>query len=300
MEIVPFEGWQRCAKLSVGNTELIVTLEVGPRVMFYGLKGGVNELYVNPKFAGASGAAEYTSYGGHRLWIAPEDWERTYQAENDAVEYNEVDGVHVFTAKPDQWGMQKEIRVKADEANSRFELVHCVTNRCAYEVEFALWCLSQMAAGGTCLFPQAPFVPHTENFLPVRPMVMWGYTKMTDPRWTWGDQVVRLQNDATSNPQKVGMQVAQGYAAYANHGNLFLKRFPFEAGANYTDYGCNFETYTNGEMLEVESLGPLTRVGPGETATYREAWYLIPNATPPAGDAECAAWLKGLADSRPL
>ena len=31
----------------------------------------------------------------------------------------------------------------------------------------------------------------------------------------------------------------------------------FDAAATYPDLGCNFETFTNEEILEIESLGPL-------------------------------------------
>lgn len=300
MEIVPFEGWERCAKLRAGDTEIVVTLEVGPRIMSYAVAGGPNELYVNPEVAGKKGGEKFVSYGGHRLWIAPEDWERTYQPDNDAVECTEENGVFVFTAKPDRWGMQKELRIRPVPAASRFEIEHRIVNCGAYDVKLAPWCLSQMAQGGTCIFPQAPFVAHTENFLPVRPMVMWGYTKMTDPRWTWGDRVVRFRQDPARGPQKVGALVTQGYAAYANHGNLFLKRFPYEPSGRYTDFGCNFETFSNDAMLECESLGTMQRVGPGAAVSYKESWYLIPNIKVPEGDAQCGEWLSDLAAQRPL
>jgi hypothetical protein len=300
MEIVSFEGWQRCAKLESGNTEMIVTLDVGPRIISYGLKGGLNEFYVDAGTAGKTGGKEYIGYGGHRLWIAPENWKRTYQPENEPIETFVEDGWNVFQCKTDCYGMKKQIRVKAIPEKSSFLLEHRIYNEGAYEVQFAMWCLSQVAAGGTGIFPQAPFVPHTESFLPVRPLVLWGYTKMTDSRWTWGDRVIRLQQDPNKGPQKCGMLVKQGYAAYANHGNLFLKRFPFEEGAIYEDYGCNFETFTNESMLEIESLGPIVKVAPGDFANYRETWYLIPNVTVPEPDGDCADWLDQLAIERPL
>jgi hypothetical protein len=300
MEIVSFQGWKRCAKLSAGDTEIIVTLDVGPRVMSLSVKGGPNELYVNPKAAGTTGAEEFVSYGGHRLWVGPENWARTYQPDNSPVEHAQEGDVTVFTGPVDRWGIQKQIRIKPVESAGKFELEHRVVNTGAYEVELAPWCLSQMATGGTCLFPQAPFVAHTEDFLPARPLVLWGYTKMTDARWTWGDRVIRFRQDPTKGPQKVGAPVTQGYAGYANHGNLFLKRFAFERGAAYIDYGCNFETFSNEDMLEVEALGPMQKVAPGGAAVLREAWYLIPGVSVPEADDACAEWLEKLAASRPL
>jgi hypothetical protein len=159
--------------------------------------------------------------------------------------------------------------------------------------------LTVMGAGGVCLFPQAPFVPHSEDFLPARPLVLWGYTNMQDPRWTWGRRVIRLRQDVLP-PQKVGAQVSQGYAAYANHGALFLKRFPFFRGANYPDFGCNFETFTREDMLEVESLGPSTRLSPGQSAQLKEAWYLVERFELDEDEDRLAEALEKLARELPL
>jgi hypothetical protein len=298
MEIVPYGGWNRCARLVSGDTEMLVTLEVGPRIIRYGLIGGPNELVEYEKDMGKKGGDEYRSYGGHRLWIAPEDQVKTLQPENEAVEQREEEGWAIFTIKPDRFHLQKEIRVKPSEGG--FMIEHRIYNRGAYDVELAPWALTVMAPGGECLFPQAPFQPHSENFLPVRPLVLWSYTRMSDPRWTWGDRVVRLRHQDGGDPQKCGALVAQGYAAYANRGNLFLKRFPFDPDALYPDMDCNFETFTRHDMLEVESLGPLQFVEPGGAAVHEEAWYLIPNATPPEDDEQCGDWLEALAADRPL
>lgn len=300
MEIVSFEGWQRCAKLVSGNTEILVTLDIGPRVIYYGVKGGPNEFYVNKETAGATGGTEYRGYGGHRLWIAPEDWKRTYQPENSPIEAFEEDGWTVFQCATDKYGMRKRIRIKPVPSKGAFELEHRIYNDGAYKVGFAMWVLSQMAQGGQSIFPQAPFVSHKENFLPIRPLVMWGYTKMTDPRWTWGDYVIRLQQDPAKGPQKVGMLVQQGYAAYANHGNLFIARFPYFEGADYEDFGVNFETFTNEAMLEIEALGPKVQVEPGAYTSFKETWYLLDGVNVPEGDKECGEWLEKLAADRPL
>lgn len=300
MEIIPYGGWKRAARLVCGDTELVVTLDIGPRIIRYGVVGGPNELAEVPEDMGATGGTQYRFYGGHRLWIGPEDEKRTLQPDNDPVEHREENGAHVFRSPPDRYGMQKELRITADPAAGRFVLDHAIENLGAYAVELAPWGLTVMAGGGECLFPHAPFFPHPDRVLPARPLVLWPYTDMTDPRWTWGKRVLRLRHVAGKAPQKVGMLVSQGYAAYANHGNVFLKRFPFVEGATYPDMGVNFETFTNQDMLEVESLGPVQRVEPGARAQHRETWYLLKGVQPPAEDGACADWLEATAKVRPL
>jgi hypothetical protein len=44
------------------------------------------------------------------------------------------------------------------------------------------------------------------------------------------------------------------------------------APADYPDFGCSFETFTNAEILELETLGPLTTLAPGQSASHTERW----------------------------
>lgn len=297
MEIMAYGGWDRCARFVAGELELIVTLEVGPRIIQFGRIGGPNELVEYAKDMGSTGGSEYRSYGGHRLWVAPEDPILTYEPDNDPVATDETPGGVIFTKRAGALGIERAIWVRIEEG--RVLLEHRVTNFSESPRTIAPWCLTVMAPGGVCLFPQPEFRQHSEALLPAAPLVLWHYTRMADPRWTWGSRVVRLAQDPAQGPQKVGAAVRAGYAAYSNHGNLFIKRFPYLPGADYPDYGCNFETFTRQDMLEVESLGPLVTLGGGESVMHPETWYLVPGVSVPSDDEACGDWLHGLASERP-
>jgi len=108
-----------------------------------------------------------------------------------------------------------------------------------------------------------------------------------DPRWTWGRRHVMLRQDAgTPAPQKLGVKVPDGWAAYARNNHLFVKKFPFDAGATYPDFGVNVETFTNDEMLELETLGPMTRLEPNESVEHVEDWYLFDGVPEPKNDEQ--------------
>ena len=67
-----------------------------------------------------------------------------------------------------------------------------------------------------------------------------------------------------------------GWAAYTLNGDVFIKRFPCDVDGVYPDFGCNFESFTNADMLEVESLGAMTTLPPdGGTVGHMEDWYLF-------------------------
>lgn len=299
METVAFAGWENNVRLVCNDTEMIVTLDVGPRVISYGPVGGPNLFHVNPATMGRTGDAEFHGYGGHRLWIAPEENLRTLRPDNTPVEYSHEEGFHVFTSAPDTYHTQKQILIKPEPENDRFVVLHRIYNHSPYHLELGPWAPTQ-CTGGEVIFPQAKYGDHADHLLPSRPVVMWHYTKFSDPRWTWGDRVVRLRHDANMGPQKIGALVDQGYAACVNQGYVFLKRFDYDPDATYPDYGCNFETFTRQDMLEIESLGPMEFVPPGDFAQHEETWYLIPNQIAPAEDGACADWLEALAATRPL
>ncbi len=52
-----------------------------------------------------------------------------------------------------------------------------------------------MAPGGRAIYPQEPYISHTEYLLPARPMVLWHYTDLSDPRFQLGDRFLRLSTD---------------------------------------------------------------------------------------------------------
>lgn len=298
MELVPFAGWNRNARIVSGDMELIVTLEVGPRIISYGFVGGENLMAVHAESAGQTGGDEFVGYGGHRLWIAPEIDPRTFTPDNESVDYGSDGNTFIFTAKTDRFGMQKEFRITPDAAHQCFRITHRIYNHGGFPVELAPWTPTQFATGGECIFPMAKFIPHSEKVLPARPLVLWHYTDLGDERWTWGDKVGRLKW-MDKPPTKIGMQVSEGYVAYHLNGNTHLRRFDFVEGATYPDFGANFETFSRGDMLEVETLGPMQTVAEGTFVEHRETWYLVRD-TPPDEDGACGKWLAELAASRPI
>src|SRR5947199_4870662 len=127
MESISFGGWAHCARIVSGEVEAIVTLDIGPRIIRLGVIGGRNELHEDLNEIGKTGGEDYRSYGGHRLWIAPEDKIRTYQPENEPVQHREEDSWFVFAPRPDKFGIQKEIRIKS-VGKGGYHLEHRITN----------------------------------------------------------------------------------------------------------------------------------------------------------------------------
>ncbi len=275
-EKVNYGGWSNCVRLSNGQVELVVTTDVGPRVIRFGCVGGQNIFKEFADEMGKTGGTEWRSYGGHRLWHAPEAMPRTYFPDNGPVKYA-WDGKTLKVTQPVETttGIVKEMEITLDPNANHVTVLHRLTNKNLWPVELAPWALTVMTPGGRAIFPQEPYRPHPEFLAPARPMVLWGYTDMKDPRWTWGTKYVQLRQDPKAKTkEKVGFMNTLGWAAYYLNGEVFLKRFPFDPKATYADFGCNNETYTDPDILEIESLGPLTKIAPDGHVEHTENWFL--------------------------
>ncbi len=271
-------GLPNCYVLSNGAVEVCVATDVGPRVLGYNFVGGENVLGEHPESFVATEWGEFKPWGGHRLWTAPEATPRSYAPDNDAVEFH-PDGersCRLVRELERNTYVRKELTVTLDEEGSGVTLTHRVTNRGAWRVELGAWGLTIMRGGGEVVIPQEPFGPHPRNLLPARPLVLWPYTDMSDPRFNFGRRFVRLRSDESKEgAQKIGLANKQGWAAYVLDTTLFVKRFAYEEGATYPDYGCNNEFFTAGRFIEVESLSPLKQLEPGDSLVHVERWHLF-------------------------
>src|SRR4051812_48238098 len=299
MDLVEFAGWPDCIRLSDGGIELIVTTAVGPRIISARRVDGENLLWVDPETAGQTGGDEWRSYGGQRLWLAPETLERTYVSDNEPVDH-EWDGRMLRVSNTERAsGITKTIEIEAGPEPRHVRLRHRVRNGGSTAIEIAPWALTVCAEGGRAVVPQEEFRPHPDELAPARPLVLWHYTDMSDPRFTWGRRYIQVrQEPGNAVKAKVGLYNHQGWAAYARDDTLLIKRYRGDPSGTYPDLGCNTEIFTNESMLELETLGPLVRLEPGAEAVHEEQWT-ITQAEVGESDDDLDAVLLPIVESMP-
>jgi len=266
-------------RIANDEVEIVVPLGYGPRVTRYARIGGENVFdEIDPAVQGSPTVFgdDWHVYGGHRLWYAPEDAVRSYWPDNQPVRAESTDRAVTLTqAVEGHTGLEKAISVTLDERGSRVQVLHRLSNRGASSLEIAPWALTVMAKGGRAFFPHPPYVPHPLALAPARPLVMWPYTRMSDPRWVWGNRFIMLHHSPTPlEAQKIGFYDAEGWMAYEVAGDLFVKRHEPHPGA-HADFGCNVEAFADGNILELETLGPLACLSPGSAIVHRETWFLF-------------------------
>jgi hypothetical protein len=301
---IEYQGWKNNLKLSNGDVELIVTLDVGPRVLSYRLSGGKNVFKEFTDQLGTTGEADWVGRGGHRLWIGPEDLTRTYAPDNAAVTYRVAEGNPRrvrFTPMPQtdvcvaKYGLCKEIEVELPASGSQVQVIHHITNVGREATALAPWALTVMNGGGVEVIPLPPKKPHPgppsnarspRDFAANQVLVLWPYFDFKDPRWTFGSRYLTLRTDTGRGPTKIGLAHQLGWAAYLNDGTLFVKRLGYQEDKHYPDHGANFETFTSKDMLEIESMGPMAKLAPGASVQHVEEWVLYGNVPSFSTEAE--------------
>lgn len=293
MERIEFGGWPNCLRLANEEIELVATTDVGPRVIRLAFIGGRNLFKTFDETLGLSGGSDWRIYGGHRLWHAPEVYPRTYAPDNGPVGHEWDGETLTLHALELENGLEKAMALTLDPSAPRVIVRHRITNHGPWAVELAPWSVSVMAQGGRAIFPHEDYQPHPQSLKPVRPVVLWSYTDMSDPRWCWGRRYIQLSQDPTApSAQKAGLLNTHGWAAYVLAGDALITRFPYVAGARYPDYGCNMETFTNSDMLEIETLGPVSRIEPGGHIDHEEIWQLQ-HVGVTESEADIDAWIAG-------
>jgi len=282
IEKTSFGGWTNCLRLANDHAELIITLDVGPRIISYQhLPGGKNVLKNNADELGTSGESTYVARGGHRLWLAPEG-ERTYFPDNSPVTHELLpNGVQLENQAAAPWHIQKSLAVTLAENSSEVKLEHRATNTGTEPATVATWGVTTMEAGGLEIITRPPMAPHARNVGPDRLQVLWPYTDTADERWRWGREFITLRQTAHSSHTKLGLMHRMKWIGYLTRSTLFVKLVEFEEDATYPDFGCNFETFSNATMLQIETLSPLRTLAPGESIGHSESWRLFGNIPEP-------------------
>jgi hypothetical protein len=281
IEKTSYQGWPNCYRISNGVVEAIVTGDVGPRVIRYGFVGGQNLFRELKEQLGKSGEKEWQARGGHRLWIAPKDPVKSYAPDNAPV-HIEVRGDTIVMIGPVEalTGLEKMITLRMDAAGTGVEVIHQIHNATRQPYEFAVWAVTMLAQGGAAIHGFSPRGDHPHDWEPANRLTMWPYTNLADSRLTLLHKYLVLRQDPknTGDAEKLGSYGRDVWGAYLLDGDLFVTQAHAEAApAAYPDFGCNFEIFTNADYLELETLGPLRKVPPGEIASHTEHWSLHKN-----------------------
>lgn len=264
-------------QIDAGRVRLMVTTSVGPRVLALLTEDGRNHFAELPEMTlDCPGSEPIHLRGGSRLWAAPEDPRFTYRPDDDPVGVHEVDdGVNLVT-RPDpvaETFREIEIRVTGPE---QLSFNYRVINRAERPQRLAAWAITMMAAGGRAWLPVLTEPFDDGGFVGQRNIVFWSYARHDDPRLVLSDHAIELRasTDPALGRYKVGTTLRRGWAAHWREGVMLVKYAAHDESREYADMGSSGQLYSQHDFTELESLGPLTDLEPGDAAEHHEDWII--------------------------
>ncbi len=275
----------KCLTITNGFIELVVSLEFGPRVLSFKSKEAKNIFLEDDKKAFFISYPETVSIygdkdifylrGGHRLWVSPETY-YTYYPDNEPVSYDVI-GNRVILYQPVQKITKVKLTMEIEiQDKNKVMIKHIIKNKDRINKKIAPWGITVFKGPGLEIIPMPK---NDTGFIPQRHISYWGYgAKANDARIYLGDKFSSLQFATDKFAAiKIGFKVIDNYALYATEESVFVKRFIYDKSCVYPDNNVNYETYTNGKILEMETVGGLVDLQPGEQVEHDEFWSIYKN-----------------------
>jgi hypothetical protein len=301
---------------------VVTTPAYGGRTMQYRLADRgfffENPAAIGQSFAPAWAAKHWGNYGGFKTWLAPQArWGGPPDPALDGAEFDVRveraggrEAAILLTSPPDRArGVRLSRRLTIYAGSTRVTVAQTLENMGEREVEWSLWGVTQMACGPAGLSArEREMQPGYLLRFPLNPQSKFpgGYRvidgEAKNPQWP-AEKIPGLMTARYLGlPGKIGADSPGGWMAWENQrtGDIYVKRFPYTAGAAYPDEGCSVEVYADGSLpyLEMEVLSPLVKLAPGKTYTFTEDWYAAHCRGPALGVSEVGVVAKRLAANR--
>ncbi len=290
---VDYAGYTRCVVLENDSVRVVLGPHCGGRVLQYSLSGA-DALMLDPKHDGLTWKpgdppTPMLFPSGGRCDIGPEMviprhpelWLGPWQAEI-------VDrlSARMVSVASENAGVRLTREYRLDPEGSHLSITQTMENTSHGETRWCYWCRTFGQGHGICVVPLTPELSR----LPAQ-YVMYGPGRciQTAPE----DPAIRVRDgflevfDTPAQP-KLGLDSYAGWFGYLMpHHLLFLKRFPTFPERIYNEVaGLTISLwYFKDVVCELEPIGPMEVLKPGETASFTEEWWLTRYPFPEQRDA---------------
>jgi len=262
--------WSQAYKCMFGSLELIVVTEIGPRIMSFGFKDGENILYEDKS---DFSFGNWRIYGGHRLTVAPES-SLSYEPDNGHCEVFVQKNKLKITAPASSNNIQKILEISPDKNGDGFKVKHIIKNTGNLLITAAPWTVTCVKTTEHLIIPWASGSKQWRNRKVCYINCNDSFNApVNSPQWQPTDDLFIINPNGQTG--KIGIYSDKGLMARLGANSTFIKYSKAIApDSSYPDSGCNIEIYTNPKYIEMEFLGPIETVYPGNELTLTESWQL--------------------------
>jgi hypothetical protein len=247
---------------------------VAGRIIAYERPGEESLFWVNPDEQGRLcpiTPGVWHNYGGHKVWNAPQGawgWPPDPYLDVGGASLEAPDSLTALTVGTPSFkaGIVLSSRVQLDGTGSHVRVEQSMTGVGEREVEWSIWGVTQVKPPDWVVFPVNPrsrFEGGTRS-ANGKDLSLEEWTVTNG--WVW----IHTLGDCG----KLGSDSTAGWIAAVRGGQVFLRRFATWPDRRYPHDGDTVEVFTCPAYTEVEVVGPMTRLAPGQRTTFAEDWYL--------------------------
>ncbi len=285
--LIDYAGYSDCIKLENENTRIILGPHCGGRILEYSWKGE-NGIYLDADHNGwvyEPGKPTIDPSGG-RFDIGPEAvipkhpdlWLGKWTAEIIGPR-----AARLTSVEDRATGVQLVREFRLDESSSHLSCKQIIKNVSAETQAWCHWSRTFARGGGICLIPLTPHSRFPGKYIMYGPGPVMNY-RPNDPNIRVRDGFLEILG--TPKRPKLGIDSYVGWFCYLMKNDLmFVKSFPTYPDRVYNEMaGLTISIwYYKDMMCELEPIGPMEKIAPGESAAFTEEWWLIPHKFPKQG-----------------
>ncbi len=291
--MVDVANYKGCFELKNDTVRVVLCHQRGGRVLIYE-RDGANVLYLkdesdwDPNAKGISRqlSAGRFDVGPEQLQVRGDDlWLGQWSAK--ATGDREVEMTSVVDSKS---GLQVVRKFALHETSSRLTVTQTVTNKSAEPVRQCFWSRTLAVHGGVSIVPCDSKRSLMPNLYCMAPNGKTLNFRPDDPAIRRIDDYLVI--DGPPGHAKLGMDSVKGWVAYQTRSDqLFVKRYPVSDIGLYGELaGYNLSIWYPKESFmpacEVEPIGPMKTLKPGESDSFTVDWWLLPREFPADGKVD--------------
>jgi len=292
--IVSAHGYSGCVRLDNGRASVLLDPNCGGRVLEYAIDGR-SVIYLDPAHDGYTWkpGGEVIDPSGGRFDIGPETtskkrpmlWRGPWTAEITGPRRARLTSVEDESA-----GVRLVRDFDLDPETSRLRCTQTIINVSGEPAAWNHWSRTFAEGGGICVVPLSERSRFPNGYIIYGPGPVLNYRHDPHPNVRVREGFLEILGPPPQ--RKFGIDTDTGWLGYVTRsGLLFVKKFqtfPYRPYGEIAAYTISI-WYNGEEMCELEPIGPTENLGPGESASFTEDWYLFPYDYPADKTLDLAA-----------
>lgn len=292
--VVAENGYTNCIELANATTRVVLEPNLGGRVLHYQLNG-VEVLYQNASHDGRVYDPKNTTGlhpPGGRFDVGPERAVPRHPTLFFGRWTAEITGDRAarMTSQDDKaTGLRLVRDFRLDAEGSHLVCTQTMINVSREKVRTCYWSRTFADDGGITFVPINPQSRYPARYALYTTGDAINFNPMPEPMIRVRDGILEVVGQPTFN--KVAIDASEGWLAHVGHaGVLFVKKFPVDLSRPYMELAANsVALFYRPAMIELEPIGPMEDLAPGQSASFTEDWWLYPFAYPLDAKADLAA-----------